>query len=85
MFGNYKDFINQFQIDVYETVYFYLPKIIKISLENKDFQNFYVEEIQNISNNIYKLENKINKICKIGLNLCSKQIDIDKIQRNLKK
>lgn len=85
MFGNYKNFTNEFQIDVYKTVYFYMPNIIKISLDNENFQNFYIQEIENIKNNLDKLEVEINKICKIGLTICSKQIEIVKIKRNLKK
>jgi len=85
MFGNYKNFIKEFQIDVYKTVYFYMPDIIKISLDNENFQNFYIQEIENIKNNLDKLELEISKICKIGLTICSKQIDMVKIKRNLER
>jgi len=85
MFGNYKNFIEDFKIDLYKIAYFYMPKIIKLGIQNEDFQYFYSRELFNLDNNFSKFNKKVDEICKVGLTICRKQIDLKKVKRNLEK
>ncbi len=85
MFGDYNNFISEFDIGVYKVVYEYLPKIIKISLESDKFKDLYIKEISNYANIIPEIKNIVKEICKIGQKICSKQINIDKVERNYNK
>ena len=74
MFGNYKNFIEDFKIDLYKIAYFYMPKIIKLGIQNEDFQYFYSRELFNLDNNFSKFNKKVDEICKVGLTICKNKL-----------
>ena len=85
MFGNLNNFIKNFDIKAYEVVYYYLPEIIKIALENKKFQSNYYKEILAFQYNLHKLKTEFEKICESGLSICSAQVNFELLNRNIDK